>query len=54
MFDKKKNPEESFARGDKKSKLAEDTEDAALKSRVEGNKDAAEIRKQAEDIEQGP
>jgi hypothetical protein len=53
MFDKIK-PEDSYARGDKKSKSAEDAEDALLKQKVNENKDAAKIKKMAEDIEQGP
>ena len=49
-----KRPERTDSRGDKKSTPAQDSEDALLKQRVEGNKDAAKIKKIAEDIGQGP
>jgi len=54
MAEKNINPEESSARGDKKSGLSEDAEDMAIRKRVAGNKDAAKIRKAAEKIDRGP
>jgi len=54
MLKKKKDPEETFTRHDKRNTASDDAEDAAIKARVEGNKDAAKIKKAAEKIEQGP
>jgi hypothetical protein len=50
----KKDPEESFARHDRESRTAENTEDLALKERIAAKKEADRIKKLAKEIEEGP
>lgn len=53
MFNKK-DPEQTASRHDQKSSPLQESEDLLIKEKVEGNKDAEQIKKIAKKIEQGP